>query len=134
MSPERFVKGESERTLGFLLFPLNRAETSTLRRNFGDSETPIRLLFRFKSPKHEKHGGISLETIERCTSEADRNHMVFIERTAGSCFPSEAPPELVKNNLLQKGSWVRSPPPLPTFFHINTLSDSSCSNRNICSN
>jgi hypothetical protein len=29
---------------------------------------------------------------------------------------------------------VRSPPPLPTFFHINTLSDGSCSNRNICSN
>jgi hypothetical protein len=28
--------------------------------------------------------------------------MAFIERTAGSCFPSEAPPEPVKNNLLQK--------------------------------
>ncbi len=40
----------------------------------------------------------------------------------------------LRTRALFKHLSFRSPPPLPIFFHINSLSDCSCSIRNFCSN
>jgi hypothetical protein len=40
----------------------------------------------------------------------------------------------LRTQTLLKYLSFRSPPPLPTFLHINTLSERLCSIRNFCSN